>query len=103
MSTTKDKSQAELLAEREYPDPKEPMAERLGLIPDYKRRNDMRTGFVKGFSAGQAERDELVKALQEARLLLPSAINEETSTEWDNRVGNSLLKIDMVLSRYTNP
>jgi len=34
----------ETRAEERYPDPGEPMAERLGLIPDYKRRNDFRYG-----------------------------------------------------------
>jgi len=58
MSTTKDKSQAELLAEKEIQD--------AWIVADQSivDRSDERRAFVKGYEAGQADRDELVKALQ---------------------------------------
>jgi hypothetical protein len=39
------KTPEEQAAER-YPDPNEPMAERIGLIPDFNRRNDLRTAYA---------------------------------------------------------
>ncbi len=49
MSTTKTPIEQ---AQERYPDPQQQMAERLGLIPDYKRRRD----FIEAYAACLEER-----------------------------------------------